>query len=340
MKVMKINQDRSMPKHSNQIKLAPIGISTYSRFNHLRQTIEALQNNTLAKESELYVFSDAPQVGDEEKVQIVRDFLKTVSGFKRLEIIERETNSRTHNNRQGMRMLLENYGKMIFMEEDIVTAPSFLEYMNFALDAYENNPWIFSIAGYCPPIQIPEDYPYDVFLHPRFNAWGLGMWKDRFDKLEMTIPSFVMKKIFLNPVNLYKYSLAGGARVVPLTLNNYLGYSDGLDIRAFSQQFVMNALTVYPTRSLVDNIGVDGSGVHGKKKREYRVSLPQEPFKECSLPVSLVPNREIVKKYYRFKSGSVLNQIILAFWALWIAMKGLFRFVGKRLGFSNNRVYR
>ncbi len=317
------------------MSLAPIGISTYSRIDHLRRTLAALQNNFLAKESNVYVFSDAPKPGDEEKVQAVRDFLKTIDGFKGVEIIERETNSRTYNNRQGMRMLLEKYGKMIFMEEDIVTAPSFLEYMNFALDAYENNPHIFSIAGYCPPIQIPEDYPYDVFLHPRFNPWGFAIWKDRFDKLEMTIPRFVMKKIFLNPANLYKYSLAGGARVVPLTLNNYFGYSDGLDIRAFSQQFVMNALTVCPTRSLVDNIGVDGSGVHVKKKRQYRISLPQEPFKEYALPVSLVPNREIVKKYYRFKSGSFLNQIMLIFWALWIATKGLFRSLEKRLGFSN-----
>lgn len=305
------------------MSLAPIGISTYSRLNHLRQAIGALQDNTLAKETEVYIFSDAPKAGDEEKVQAVRDYLKTVNGFKRVEIIERETNSRTYNNRQGMRMLLEKYGKMIFMEEDVVTAPSLLEYMNFALNVYENNPRIFSITGYCPPIKIYKDYPYDVILHPRFNPWGFGIWKDRFDKLEMKIPKRVVSEIFLNPQKLYNFS-KGGLDMLPLVLNNYFGYADGLDSRIFPQQFIMNMLTVYPVRHLVDNIGVDGSGMHTKKKPVYRVKLSNEPFKKYSLPDLIEPDPEIMNTFYLFRSGGYFNKIKILAWSAWILAKHFF----------------
>lgn len=302
------------------MKLAPIGISTYSRLNHLTQTIEALKKNSLASESELYVFSDAPKADDEEKVKAVRTYLKNINGFKRIEIIERQTNSRTYNNRQGMRMMLDRHDKMIFMEEDIVTAPSFLEYMNFALDAYENNSTIFSITGHCPPIHIPADYPYDVFLHPRFDPWGFGIWKDRFDMIEMKIPQRITRQVYLNPKKLYKFS-KGGLDLLPLVLNNYFEYADGLDVRIFPQQFIMNMLTVYPVKHLVKNIGLDGSGVHPKKNPKYKIDLWEGRFQKISLPIDLNPNYEIMKSVYKFKSGSYWNRFRQIAWLILIILR-------------------
>ena len=110
--------------------LAPIGVSTYARLNHLRQTIEALKNNHLASESTLYVFSDAARPGDEEQVATVRSYLRTIDGFKEIHIVERATNGRLENSRGGLTWLLDHFGKTIFLEEDIVTAPGFLTYIN------------------------------------------------------------------------------------------------------------------------------------------------------------------------------------------------------------------
>ena len=128
--------------------LAPIGVITYSRINHLKQTIGALQKNTLSKESEIYIFSDAPKKGDEKLVAKVRKYLHTIDGFKKVYIYERDTNSRTINTSSGIRTLVEKYGRMIFLEEDIVTAPGFLQFMNDALRYYKNDQRIFSISGY------------------------------------------------------------------------------------------------------------------------------------------------------------------------------------------------
>lgn len=290
------------------MNLAPIGITTYSRVSHLQQTIQALRNNTIAKDSEVFIFSDAPKPGDEEKVHAVRNYLTTVSGFKRFTVIEHKENySLSGNARECIRSLLDQYGKMIFMEEDIITAPSFLEYMNFMLDAYKDNPRILSIAGYCPPIKIPKNYPYDVFLHPRFNPWGFAIWKDRFDKIKTKIPSHVIRDIYLDPKKLWLFS-QGGMEILPLVLSNYFEYRDGLDIRILPQQFLKNLLTVYPVRHLTDNIGLDGSGVHKKKKTWYRVKLENKAFEIPSLPIEMEPNRVILKEFYRFRSGNHLNR--------------------------------
>jgi len=168
-------------------QLAPIGLSVYSRVEHLKKNVAALKNNFLAPESELYIFSDAPKPGDEKKVYKVREFLKTINGFKNVTIFERKTNSRVKNNRDGIKFLLEKYGKIIFLEEDIVTSPKFLTFMNDALDFYKDDNRIFSISGYSPPIKIPKNYTKDIYLSYRFSAWGFGLWKNRYDMIDFNL---------------------------------------------------------------------------------------------------------------------------------------------------------
>jgi len=104
------------------MSLAPIGIVTYSRIDHLTKTVNSLKTNELAKESELYIFLDAPRVGDEEKVKIVRDYIYTINGFKKVNIIERESNDLYANYKLGMKQMLEEHGKCIFLEDDNIVS--------------------------------------------------------------------------------------------------------------------------------------------------------------------------------------------------------------------------
>ena len=73
--------------------LAPVVLFPYNLPRHSRQTIEALQNNELASESELVIYSDgAITEKDEKSVNDVREFLRGLDGFKSIEIVEREKN--------------------------------------------------------------------------------------------------------------------------------------------------------------------------------------------------------------------------------------------------------
>ncbi len=240
--------------------LAPIGISTYSRLDHLKKMIKALQANSLAKESEVFIFSDFPKKGDEKVVESLRSYLPSIDGFKSVTIVERIENSRIKNNRGGVQQLVDMYGRCIFMEEDIVTAPGFLEFMNQALNFYQSDPKVLSITGYCWPINT-ESCDVDCYVLPRFNAWGMGVWKDTYEAVKyITHQEYVD---FMRNTQLKKaFIQASGEDVLNLFSSEVTGQIDAYDVKAMFHQYKHNMFTVYPKYSLVQNIGHDSSGLH------------------------------------------------------------------------------
>jgi len=240
---------------------APIGLSVYRRLDHLRQTLTALRENTLAAESPLYVFSDAPRPGDEQAVSEVRRYLETVDGFLSVEIIERHENSRVANNRGGQRLLLDTFGEMIWLEEDIVTAPRFLEFMNAALEYYRVKDGVVSVTGYSPPLGLPRDYDGDVYFLQRFNAWGFAIWKDRYDRIELNIEP-ADYRMRMRDREFYRRLVGNGPDIPRMLDKEVSGEIDALDVKIMYQQIVHGWYTVYPRQSLVQNIGHDGSGMH------------------------------------------------------------------------------
>ena len=67
--------------------LAPIVVFTYNRLWHTKQTIEALQKNDLAEESELYIFSDGPKNKDSSnEVNDVREYIKKIDEIGRAHV--------------------------------------------------------------------------------------------------------------------------------------------------------------------------------------------------------------------------------------------------------------
>jgi hypothetical protein len=285
-------------------ELAPIGVSAYSRINHLRQTISSLQQNNLAKESELYIFSDAPRNGDEEKVAEVREYLHTISGFRQIHIFERETNSRVANNRGGIKQLLDKYGKVIWLEEDIVTAPGFLVFMNEALDFYQDDERILSISGYCPPIEIPHEYQKDIFLLIGLSGWGLATWKEKFDPFGFDLQKHGIDDFFKNTDDELKFSKCGEDFFI-LLLREYNGEIDALDVKATYYEFRYNMYTLYPKKSLVQNIGCDGSGWHCGKTNRFFVNELWNKQDNFMFENNISINEKILKVYSRYRSGSM-----------------------------------
>lgn len=262
---------------------APVCLSTYSRIDHLKKTIEALQKNTLALDTDVYIFSDAAKKGDEEIVGKVRKYIRTVSGFKNLYVVERDTNSRIANNRGGIHQLLDDYGRMIFLEDDNITSKYFLEFMNNALDYYENNKKILTICGYMLDIDLIQKSTNDVFLQKVFSAWGFATWKDR-NILDIGSQSnFICRlKGRSDIVNeIYKYNppmlkALSNIKRKPTIINP-------LDYKVSAFQFIEGKYTLYPKYSFVKNIGADGSGVHAKPTDIWDVDLNEAQLKSIKL---------------------------------------------------------
>ncbi|MCB1725367.1 MAG: sugar transferase [Gammaproteobacteria bacterium] len=286
------------------MELAPVGICTYVRLSHLRRTVDALKRNTLAAQTELFVFSDAPRPGDEAAVASVRRFAHGIGGFRAVHVVEREENLRARNCRLGMRQLIDEYGKMIFMEEDIVTSPAFLAFLNDALGRYANNSDVLSISGYCPPIEIPEHFADDVFALPRFNGWGFGIWKDRFDDIKMHLERSEVTGRFRNPIEIFRFA-AGGWDMLRMLADDINGRIDALDVKIFYQQYTKGLVSVYPVKSLVSNIGHDGSGLHCGNSTRFDVERCDLESYTLTLPERPVMDRDILRANDRFRSGGL-----------------------------------
>lgn len=164
--------------------LAPVAIFVYNRLDNTRETVEALRNNYLAKETDVFVFSDGPKTEKQEKsVGLVRAYLKTVTGFKSFTVIEREENYYLERNViGGITDVVNKFGKIIVLEDDGVSSKYFLTFMNNALDFYENKEKVMHVATFTF-IKMPEDSNKVFFWRYSENTGGgWGTWKNRWDK--------------------------------------------------------------------------------------------------------------------------------------------------------------
>lgn len=166
--------------------LAPIVLFVYNRLWHTQQTIESLQRNELAGESELYIYSDAPRnENDRAGVEKVREYIRDIQGFKLVSIIERSDNYGVDRSIiAGVTEIINSYGKIIVLEDDLESHPQFLAYMNKALEKYENDRKVFSITGYSYTNEIEDESLDDTYFLQLTNSWTWATWKNRWDELD------------------------------------------------------------------------------------------------------------------------------------------------------------
>lgn len=290
--------------------LAPIGVSTYSRIKHLKQAIEALQKNTLAKDSEIYIFSDAPKKGDEEIVAKVREYVRTIDGFKKVHILERETNNRVANNRGGIKQLLDNYGKIIFLEDDIVTAPGFLTFMNEALEFYKDDKRILSITGYCPPIKISNNYNEDIFLLQRFSAWGFATWEEKFNPFGFELEKHGIDKFLNNKISVREFK-KNGEDMYPMLLSEKEGKLDALDVKLMFYEFKYDMFSLYPQRTLTQSIGLDGSGIHCGATNKFHHKKLWDKTDNFQFVKNIQLDAGIIKANYKFRKIGLRDKAIV-----------------------------
>ena len=241
--------------------LAPIILFVYNRPKHTETVLNALKKNSLAASSILYVFSDAAKKEkDFENVNKVREIINKIDGFKEVIVTEAETNFGCANSViSGITKVINKHGKAIIVEDDILTAPNFLEFMNEALDRYENDKRIFSISGYNVPMPIPENYKKPAFLTYRYSSWGWATWIDRWNEADWDVLGW--QEIFTDKTK-NKLFRRGGDDLPYIFRAQMNGTMNSWAIRWYYSNYSKNRFTVFPTYSLVENIGFDGSGIH------------------------------------------------------------------------------
>lgn len=255
------------------MNLAPVALFVYNRLNHTEKCIESLQKNHLAKETDLYIFSDSYK-GEEDfnSVSDVRNYIKKISGFKSVNIILREKNFGLANSIiSGVSEVIKKAGKVIVLEDDLLSSQNFLDYMNLALNFYNNVENVFSIAGYSPPIKISKEYNFDTYLIPtRSASWGWATWENVWNNVDWEIRDY--RKFCEKPDEKKIFNLMGNdmTKMLDKQMN---GKINSWSIRFDYHLFRNNAYCVYPVISKIFNYGMDASGTHTGKTNLFNVKL-------------------------------------------------------------------
>jgi hypothetical protein len=287
--------------------LAPIVLFVYNRPIHTEQTINALLKNELASQSDLIIYSDgAKNKSDIEDIQFVRKYLQTIKGFNSVRIIERKTNFGLGNNIiDGVSSVVNENGKIIVLEDDLITSPYFLKYMNDGLNKYLGINSVISIHSYIYPVKkkLPE-----TFFIKGADCLGWATWKEKWDLFESDgskLLDVLEKKGITSEFdfnNTYPYT--------HMLKEQIAGRNNSWAVRWYASAFIHNMLTLYPGRSLVYHNGNDGSGTNFAESSLLDVKLSKSPIEIRNIIIEESKQaKKIIEFYFKHHNASRLRII-------------------------------
>ena len=236
--------------------LAPIIVFCYNRPDHLEQTLEALSRNELADQSTLYIYCDGPKEGasDEirQKIADVRQVARKRQWCKEVHVVEREHNVGLMNNIVGaVTEIVNRYGRVITMEDDIITSKGYLRFMNEALELYKDDEQVMHISGYMWPHKhkLPNTFFYEV----PYPGGGWATWQRAWQHYTNDIQSFYNYWC----TRWDEFNKFGDNYLQKQLEANYYGTMKTWFIKWHAVMLQRGALTLYPGQSLTNNIGFD-----------------------------------------------------------------------------------
>lgn len=290
------------------METAPIILFTYNRPAHTRRALESLRRNTLAAESELFVYSDAARdEADREAVAEVRRIIHDARGFKAVHIVERDENQGLARNIiDGVTRVTDQYGRVIVLEDDLVVAPHFLRFMNDALETYKDEPRV----GHIQACDFTDDPSLpDTFLIKFTGSWGWGTWKRAWQHFNPDGKALLAE---LERRGLTReFDFGGKYGFTRMLRRQTEGKNNSWAIRWNASLFLKDILSLNTGRSLVQNTGFDGSGTNCGGGNLYQSRLCTTPIPVTKIsPVT--ENREARAAYahYYARTNSFMAKAI------------------------------
>ena len=249
---------------------APIVLFTYNRPEHVKRVICALLNNKEAQYTDIIIYSDAAKNDNAvEKVNQTRSYIKTVTGFNSVKIVERSSNlGLAANIIDGVTQVVNEYGRVIVLEDDHVTSPYFLQYMNEGLEKYEDNEKVASIHGYVYPSK--SELPYLFFIKGA-DCWGWATWKRAWDKFNPD-GKYLLEQLKKQKL-IKQFDFDFSYPFTRMLENQIQGKNQSWAIRWCASAYINDMYTLYPGKSMVSLIGNDGLGTHGSTSDAYEAIL-------------------------------------------------------------------
>ncbi len=287
-------------------KLAPIALFVYNRPEHTRRTISYLQKNLLADESRLFIFSDAPKAdSDQAKVEQVRHLVKDVTGFKAIKVIERKKNLGLADSIiDGVTQLVNEYGKVIVFEDDLLSSVYTLQYFNEALTRYADEERVMHIGAYM--YNLGDKNLPQTFFYRAASSWGWATWARAWKGFEPDIDKLISQ---FDKEKINRFSIEGTMNFWKQVNEFKAGKNNSWAIRWYASIFLKGGLTLNPSASLINNIGNDGSGIHSNDEDIYQVKIAKKAVKQ--FPAKIVEDQQAyqaIKHFLKHRKGSLFQR--------------------------------
>lgn len=280
----------------------PVALFVFNRPDHTAKTMGALACNEGFLESDLYIFSDAPRnETDVSKVNAVRELIYNIQKKYKKEnvfIVEQLVNKGLADSIiEGVTFVVNKYGRVIVLEDDLVTSLRFLTYMNKALDIYEDEARVMHIAAYIPPVGkvLPDTYFYN-----QASCWGWGTWSRAWQKFNPDASNLI--KLLEKNGNLDYFNLDNSFNFMELLAQNARKEVNTWAVKWQASVFLNNGLCLHPGKSLIQNIGLDWSGVHTGPMPQYMHKKLAEEINVCAIDLKeSVFARKQITSFYKNK---------------------------------------
>lgn len=285
---------------SHYSMLAPILVFSYNRPGHLSRTLNALAKNCLAQQSTLYIYCDgAKKDASKDEINLIKrnkEVAHSVRGFSEVHIIERESNYGLANNIIGaVTDIVNRYGKVITLEDDVITSVGFLKYMNDALNIYENDEKVMHISGYMYPhkARLKETFFYEV----PYPGGGWATWKRAWDHFSNDID-----ELYSYWCTRWKeFNKFGGDYLQTQLEGNKSRTMYTWFIKWHAVLLMKGGLSLYPHTSLTNNIGFDNSGSNCGISTSFDIINPAD-FVTVKRTI-IKENKRAARLIYHFYSG-------------------------------------
>ena len=275
---------------------APILLFVYNRPEHTRRCIESLLKNSLASESNLFIYADGSKDStQQEAVNEVRNYIRSIQGFKQITLMERSENwGLARNIINGVTTQVNRYGKVIVLEDDLVVAPYFLQFMNEALEVYKDEPKV----GHIQACDFTQDNTLpDTFLIKWTGSWGWATW-DRAWKHFNPNGNELLQELEERKLT-HVFDFNGKYGFTRMLRRQIEGKNNSWAIRWNASLFLKDILSLNVGRSLVQNEGFDGSGTNCGGGGLYASHLYLQPL--LITPISPIEeNKEARQAFIRY----------------------------------------
>ena len=295
------------------MQYAPVVIFGYNRPKHIEMTLNSLRNNTHSDKTKLYIMLDgARKIEDVALVEMTRDTVDKFVNINRksfldIKVIKSNENRGLANSIiSGVSSIINEHGKIIVLEDDLISAPEFIDYMNGALEFYKNKE-VWSISGYSFPLPSRLGMKESVYGINRAMSWGWATWKERWNKVDWQVKDY---NEFINDSKRVAAFNMTGMDMTYMLQQQMRGEIDSWAIRFCYSQFKEGLYTVCPKYTKIINVGLDNSGIHSETsilnlEKNFFMVNNEVQYVEC------FPEKRITAELRSFRSKSLLTRICM-----------------------------